>query len=431
MIQRAPLTQAEKQVIEERKATGKSLRQIGEELECSTETVRKWWRCQHNGRIVRLRGRPKRGALSTYPGEVREKALEIKRAHAHWGPAMVKLELKKVLELNETELPCAASLSILFKESCPEAVQPRQVRSLPPPDPKVGHVHQRWQMDAKEGIPIGAERVNVQEIRDVHSGLMINSQAFITTTPKRWRRLSRAEHQQALRQAFSQWGLPDEVQTDNDGEFVNLNDRSFPSLFTLWLVGLGVTHVLSRPHRPTDQPQIERNHRTQGDFVWKDQTFVLVDQLQQALDQQCQLYNEHYPSQAAHCHRSPPLVAFPTAHSTGRPYHPDLECDLLDLKRIDAFLARSVWTRKVADNGSVHLGDHYYLLGKFWKGRSISIRYLPNLRSFRFETDQGALISILPALGIEKEHLIGLISAKIPLPVGFQFSLPLQGVRFY
>lgn len=428
MVQRAPLTQAEKQMIHQKKASGMSLRRISVELQCSLETVRKWWRNDRDQRSIRPRGRPKLGALSSYPQPISEKAIQIKKAHSHWGPKRVKLELMKVLSLGEEDLPSAARLSVLFKERCPEAVQPREPRLLAPPTHKVGVVHQRWQMDAKEGIPVGVEWVNVQEIRDVHSGLMIASQAFVTTTPKRWRRLSRAEHQQVLRQAFSQWGLPCELQTDNDGEFVNPYDRSFPSLFTLWLVGLGVTHVLSRLHRPTDQPQVERNHRTQGDFVWKDQAFEQVEQLQQALDHHCQLYNQHYPSRAAHCHGHPPLSVFPTAHTTGRPYHPDLEWDLFNLNRVDAFLAQFVWIRNTSANGALHLGNQFYRLGRSFMSRPVSIRFLSVSRSFRFETMDGSLARVLPALGIEKEHLIGLIPAHIPLPMGFQFSLPFYGV---
>jgi len=428
MPQRAPLTQVEKQSIGDKKAAGVSLQQISAELRCSLGTARKWWRVSRDQRIVRAQGRPKQGAISTYPPEVRSKAIEIKKAHPHWGPEMVNLELKKVLSLSEEELPSIAGLSVLFRLCCPEAVQPRQPRMLPPPDPKVKVVHQRWQMDAKEGIPVGLERVNVQEIRDIFSGLMIASQSFVTTTPKWWRRLSRAEHQQVLRQAFSEWGLPREVQTDNDAEFVNPNDSGFPSLFTLWLVGLGVTHVLSRPHRPTDQPQVERNHRTQGDFVWKDQVFDCVEQFQEALDHYRHLYNEEYPSRAAHCQGVPPLLAFPSALSTGRPYHPDLEWDMFDLKRIDAFLSQLVWSRKVAKNGMAYIGDQYYYLGIKKKSLPVSIRFLPDSRSFRFQAPDGSHIKDLPALGLEKDHLIGLISPHLPLPIGFQYSFPLQGV---
>ena len=428
MNQRAPITQAEKQIIVEKKAKGMSIRAISIELKCSFETGRKWWRYERDQRKPRPRGRPKRGPLSTYAPAVVEKAVELKKAHPHWGPDMVKLAMVKQLQLDPARLPSAARLSVLFKQRCPEAVQPRQRRLQAPADPKVREVHQRWQMDAKEGLSLGNERANVQEIRDCYSGLMIVSQAFLTTLPTGWRHLKRAEHQQALRKAFSQWGLPLELQTDHDGEFVNITDPTFPSPFTLWLVGLGVTHVLSRPHRPTDQPQIERSHRSQGDFVWKDQVFEHLDPFQQALDQQCQSYNQTYPSHAGHCNGTPPLAAFPYAVSTGRPYHLDLEWTLFDLQRVYAFLAQSVWTRKVASNGAIHIGGDYYLLGSHWIAHLVSIRFLPDNCSFRFESEEGEEIAILPAQGLDKEHLIGVIPAHPPLPIGYQFAFPLIGV---
>ena len=67
MAQRAPLTQAEKQMISQKKATGESLVEISRAMHCSYETVRKWWRIARDQRQVRARGRPKRGPLSTYP----------------------------------------------------------------------------------------------------------------------------------------------------------------------------------------------------------------------------------------------------------------------------------------------------------------------------------------------------------------------------
>jgi transposase InsO family protein len=342
---------------------------------------------------------------------------------------MIRLKLEGELSLEKSQLPSAARLSVLFKQACPDKVQPRQLRLPPPPTQTVTSVHQRWQMDAKEGLPVGTERVNVQEIHDKYSGLMIVSQTVATTLPgEHWRHLNRAEHQQVLRRAFSQWGLPLEVQTDNDGEFVNITDRTFPSHFTLWLIGLGITHVLSHPHRPTDQPQVERQHRSQGDFVWKDQTFDRIEALQQALDDQSQLYNHLYPSQAAHCQGRPPLSVFPTAESTGRPYHPDLEWELFDMHRVDTFLAQFVWTRKVARNGVVHIAGEGYSLGTIRKGQFVAVRFLPGSRSFRFERPDGTEIVVLPALGLEKEHFIGTIPAHLPLPVGFQYALPMPGV---
>jgi transposase InsO family protein len=429
MTQRVPLTEAEKQSIQKMKATGMSLASISIELSCSFQTVRKWWRNGKKGLKVRPRGRPKRGALSTYLEKISQKAVEIKKTHPHWGSKKVRLELKSELFLEEDQLPSAARLSALFKERCPEAVQAHQARLLPPTDPKVHSVNQRWQMDAKEHIPLGTETANVQEIRDVYSGLMIASQAFASRhVGKGWQRLRREDHQNVLRLAFGQWGLPLEVQTDNDDAFAHHTDADFPSLFTLWLVGLGIQHIRSRPHRPTDQAQIERNHRTQGDFVWKDQSFTQLDLLQQALDKARQMYNEQYPSQSSHCHGRSPLSVFPTARFTGRPYHPDLEWDLFELKRVDAFLSGHVWTRKVASCGTVHLGSNIYNIGKPWSSQTIAACFVPDSRSFKFLTKDGSLIKTLPALDLGKEQIIGLIPLHIPLATGFQFSLPLLGV---
>jgi transposase InsO family protein len=271
MTQRCALTEAEKQYIQQRKEMGISLGQIAQELHCSIETTRKWWRWLCKKKRPGLRGRPKRGTLSTFSQVLREKVVEVKKAHPHWGPISIKLELQHDPHWAPEALPSDAGLSSLFQQVCPEAVQPRQHRPTRPKKNAVQAAHQRWQMDAKEGVRVGHDWVTIQEIRDVFSGVMLAALAFVTTTAKRWRRLSLAEYQQVLRGAFQCWGLPLEVQTDHDGVFVVPKDPQFPSLFTLWLVGLGVTHVTSRPYRPTDQGAIERNHRTLGDFSWKDQ----------------------------------------------------------------------------------------------------------------------------------------------------------------
>jgi len=168
MAQRAPLSEAEKELISEKKKAGMSLHEIGQELACSFETVRKWWRCRRDQRTIRKRGRPVRGVGSSYPQRVVEQAIELKQAHPHWGPKKIRVELQRMHSLRGDQLPSPARLSVLFKQRCPDAVQPREKRLLSPPDPSVHWAHQRWQMDAKEGIELGTQRANVQEIRDIY-----------------------------------------------------------------------------------------------------------------------------------------------------------------------------------------------------------------------------------------------------------------------
>jgi transposase-like protein len=49
MATRAPLTEAEKQYIYDRKQQGASLKMIAQELDCAPETARKWWRYRRDG----------------------------------------------------------------------------------------------------------------------------------------------------------------------------------------------------------------------------------------------------------------------------------------------------------------------------------------------------------------------------------------------
>ena len=430
MTMRAPLTEVEKQYIGQRKRGGASLKQIAGELDCSWETARKWWRHLRDGTRPRPRGRPRTGILSTYPHLVRETAVAIKRARPHWGPANVSLELKRQLGLETCELPSLSCLSALFKAECPEAVQPRRRQMYPERCPSsVTHPHQRWQIDGKEKVAVGdGEVATVLEVRDPVAALMIASQAIEVTTETHWRKLSLLEVQNILRQAFEEWGLPLEIQTDREQVYIGHRKGTFPALFTLWLKGLGIEHIVSRARRPTDQAQVERNHRTMGDMAWKDLHFDQVEQLQGVLDDCRQRHNHELPSHAADCRGQPPLALRPGANHSGRPFHPALESRLFDLRRVDAYLAQPVWTRPVSHHGEVSIGRRKYQVGCAHAGETVSVRFIPATRAFRFQSSDGTLIAEKPATGLHKAHIMSGLPSDQTLPHGFQFSLPLEGV---
>jgi transposase InsO family protein len=430
MNTRVPVTEAEKEYIFQRKQDGASLKQIAEEIACKPMTARKWSRHLRDGTWPRPRGRPPSGVLSTYPASVRETAVGIKQAHPHWGPANVRLELKDQLALEEEALPSCARLSALFKAECPEAVQPRQrhhYRQKPPTTVK--HPHQRWQIDSKEAIPLGDEDVaTVLDIRDPKGALMITSTAFVTTTEQGWRKLTQDEVKDELRMAFAKWGMPLEVQTDREDVFIGAPQSYFPSYFTLWLVGLGMTHVVSRHGKPTDQAQVERTHRTLGDMVWKDTHFDAPEHLQLALDNGRYRYNNELPVQAADCHGQPPLTVHPHANHSGRPFQPSLECILFNMDLVDRYLSSFVWTRKVWASGQVRVGGYAYSLGKMHVGQTVSVQFVASSRSFCFKATDGTVLSEKPARGLDKDTLMGRPLADQPLSTPVQIPLFLEGV---
>jgi transposase-like protein len=432
MATRAPLTEAEKEYIYERKQEGASLTKIGDALGCAYETARKWWRHQRDGTRPRPKGRPRRGILSSYPAAIRERAIALKRAHPHWGPANVNLQLKRELGLEKDELPSSPRLAALFKAECPEAVQPRQRRLYPEKAPtSVTHPHQRWQVDGKEKVAIGDnDVVTILNARDPVGALMIASRAFVTTTPQWLRKLTLQEVKDTLRQAFTEWGLPLEIQTDRETVYVGAPQETFPSLSALWLIGLGIQHIVSRDRRPTDQAHVERSHRTVGDMAWKDQPCATVEQLQSLLDDCRQRYNEELPVQAADCQGRPPLEVRPWARHSGRPFHSGLEWTLFNLQRVDAYLACQVWIRKVSAHGEVHIGRRRYQVGCINAQLTVSIRFCHDTRCFRFQSSDGTVISERLALGLDKADIIGHMPFEEVFPLLFQLPFPLRGYDF-
>jgi transposase InsO family protein len=368
--------------------------------------------------------------LSQYPVDLIQTDVTIKRAHPHWGPANVRVELSHQSQQDSPALPSLSRLSVLFKQHCPEAVQPRKPREQPKCLPTSLHVHQRWEVDAVEKIVLRAGQfASVLEIREPVGALMILSRAFATTiiAGRTWRKLTLEELRQAMRLAFSVWGRPQEIQTDNESIFAGVHKADFPTLYTLWLVGLGIQHLFSRAGQPTDQAHVERNHRTQADMSWKDAEYDGPEELQQVLDQSCQRYNRELPVHAGQCRGQPPLCAAPDAAYTGRPYDPALEYELFDLAAVDQFLVtQGPWIRKADSNGVVWLGSYKYYLTRVHKNQFVSIHYLAETRSFSFVIERDEAVVTLPALGLSKTDLTGLFPVQIPAL--FQYPLPLVGV---
>lgn len=425
---RKPLTEEEKKFILRRKENGATLAQIGEGLHCSIWTIRKWWRRQRDGISVRQRGRPKKGALSTYPLALREEAKRLKQAHRHWGPAMVKVVLQECF--GDIKLPSDSQLAVFFQEVCPEAVQSRQRQQYPEKAPSSVHrPHERWQIDAQEGVAHGDEEyVTVLNVRDPAGALMIASRVFVTTTEKRWRKLTRQEVQAVLRTSFEEWGMPLQIQTDREVVYVGHPQQQFPSLFTLWLAGLGIRHILSRPRRPTDQAAEERNHRTIDDMALHDHYCESLSEMQQMLDLTRQRYNEAYPARAGLCHKQPPLETHPWARHSGRPFHSQAEWDMFHMEWVDEFLADQTWTRQVTENGQLHLNGDLYYVGNCYRNQTVSIRFNPKNRRFIFRTQEGQFIAELPGCKLDKADIIGYAPMNLEPVACFQLPLPLQGV---
>jgi hypothetical protein len=288
-----------------------------------------------------------------------------------------------------------------------------------------------WQLDSQEGLRLkSGEVATICNIRDPVGGAMIVSCAFSVRTKSRWRKLEWTEVQAVLRKAFTEWQtLPDGIQTDNELGLAGASNDPFPGKLTLWLVGLGVVHRFSRPGRPTDQPHIERSHRTLRDWTTDEEAMIDVEHLQQRLDRECYVHNHLYPSQASDCAGQPPLTAHPELLTPRRPYHPDLEIDLFDQQRVYDHLAQYTFKRTVSAAARVSLGRQNYSLGKKLVRehniKTVLARLDQCSAEWIFFTKEGEELLRRPLIGLDLNTLTGFNPPAVMAtrPIQLAFSL--------
>jgi hypothetical protein len=300
-------------------------------------------------------------------------------------------------------------------------------------------VHEQWQLDSQEGIYLTNQEVaTICNIRDPVGGAMIASRAFSVGTERRWRKLEWTEVREVLRGAFAEWQtLPDAVQTDNELGLAGTSSDLFPGKLTLWLAGLNVAHRFIRPGHPTDQPHIERNHRTLRDWAVDETSAADLDHLQQALERERQVHNRLFPSQASDCAGRPPLTAHPELLTPRRAYRPDLEEELFDPQRVYDFLAQFTFKRAVDGKARVSLGRQTYLIGKklvqAHELTTVLARFDPKAKEWVFLTPGEKGIVRRPPVGLDSRSLRGLDRMGSQPSQAVQLTLPLfdqrQGVR--
>jgi hypothetical protein len=428
MIHRLPLTVAEREAIYYGKLHGRQLGDLAEELSCSPECARKWWRVGRDEGLAGLRRsrqpRTKTGALSRFDPLVAERALYWKRQHPKRGPTRILVDLAQDSVLKDLALPKRTALANFFHAACPELLQQRRPRPTAPPPAR--HVHERWEVDSKEAIRLADGTIaTVFEVREPIACVCLGAIAYTVQTAKAWRKLNLCEVQAALRLVFTEFGLPVGIQTDRERLFGRPPTEAFPTLFTLWLVGLGITHYFGRPRQATDQAHVEREHRTLFDWLEQPQPLANLEALQAGLGEARYMHNYVLPSEAGDCQGRPPMEVHPEVLQPLRPYHPAAELVLFDLAQVDRFLARFTWSYKVSKVGQVRIADHSYSVGKAHAGERVDAQFDPEDRHFVFRESQNSqLIKRFPAKGLDVATITGL-DAPEPQPCEpIQLSFP-------
>lgn len=355
-----------------------------------------------------------RGLLSTFEPVVRFAALRLKRVHPAWGPAVILDELRQRRSTRRKRLPRPSQLAAYFQQFGSRLVQPRRHLQLPPPlaaapSDTGGLV---FQLDMQERLFLPAlGYFNVVNIRAPQWGMTVGCSPH-PAGRKRWAcKVSLNEIRDDCRQAFTQWGLPDELQTDHDKVLVPSGEFPFPSVFTLWLVGLGVRHTLIQ--RVTQNSSVERSHRTFDKQMLSGCPAQDWPAFRRYVAAELKRLNERVPSRAKACHGQIPLVAHPEARTPRRPYRRAQEAQLFSMACVYTYLAHGRWVRRASTHGQFKFADRVWNAGRRFENQLVVITFTADTHEFVLSTLTGEEIKRLPSDWITETAIRGLDNDEV------------------
>jgi transposase InsO family protein len=294
--------------------------------------------------------------------EVEARILALRRAHPGWGPRTIGSKLRKELE----QPPSRSSIyRCLLRHRLidhkPRRRRPQDYRRWERSRPM-----ELWQMDVMGGVMLegGIELKAITGIDD-HSRYCVLA-----------RLVSRATARpvcDALLQALSRYGIPDEILTDNGKVFTGrLAHKPATVAFDRICLANGIRHILTAPYSPTTTGKIERLHKTIRKELLDGRTFDSIEQAQAELDAWVARYNSEREHQAIG--DVPPVRRFELVQRT--------PADVLDPQlepQGEPQPARPTVTRRVDRAGRISILKHRYHVGRHLAGQRVDVESVDGL----------------------------------------------------
>jgi transposase len=414
-------TLAERVEIGERWEAGQKDPEIAAAMGLPVSTVRKWRRkYKKEGRagLTSRMGRPPTGALGQFPLEIRDTIRDMRQEHSGWGPLTIRTELEDAQRFVGLRLPSRPRIAAFLKQ---EGLTRKYERHSELPqaqavDPQ--RAHEEWEMDAQGVVQVsGLGSVSVINISDLFSRVKVDSFPCLDTSHP-----STQDYQLVLRRAFVTYGLPERMSLDHDSVFYdNASASPFPSTVHMWLIALGIDVRFIEKPPPAEHSVIERGHQTVAQQAIAGQTFTDGAALQASLSERLDFLNTRFPSRSLA--GQAPLVAYPEAQHSGRPYRLEWEEAVLDMQRVYDYLAQARWFRRTSPAGQFSLAARRYGLGKDFANRTLEITFDAQTHKLTCLSEDGKQETHLPIQGLTKSALMGELSPLVSQPF-YQLALP-------
>jgi transposase InsO family protein len=230
-----------------------------------------------------------------------------------------------------------------------------------------------WQADVTHWALADGSEVEILNVIDDHSRLLVASRAFVTAKA--------ADVVETFHRGAAELGFPASMLTDN-GAIFTAESRQGTCAIELELIALGIDYKHSRPYHPQTCGKVERFHQTLKRWLARQRRPATVAGLQAQLDRFRAYYNTVRPHRALA--RRTPAEAF-AARTKAKPRRPGLTIASHHRVRRD----------RIDTGGNVTLRYHSRLLhlgvGRRYAGSRVML--LVNDRDVRVINDDGELLA--------------------------------------
>lgn len=399
----SPLTIDDYKRISEFVKTGHISSEIADKLGCSIALINKARVRINKGIPIPKMGRPSHGPMSTFPEEVQEEILRVRGTKTKKGCRSIHSEL--TIESKPSE----STIYRLLKSRKQIKNNREKPKDKPSAPTKATRPHEVWELDARgrENLT-GVGSINFINGVDYVTGTYIS--VFPAPMETCFSSPSIVEYQTAMRLAMHTFGLPERVQTDHASVFFDNNHESpFPSVFTLWLVALGIDHTFSRKGIPQDQGSVEKSHQTIWNNIFDIRGYASWEALFNECLKQRDRLNNNFPSRALG--NTCPFDNVEAIHS-GRLFSINNEESQLDISRVYTFLSEQKWQREITGRKCFFMGGNRYPVPGSTVGEIASITFDIESKMFRVEVVDKYIKFVSP-IKITKEVLMGI---TLPIP---------------
>lgn len=229
--------------------------------------------------------------------------------------------------------------------------------------------HHTWQIDGKEGVELGnGDKVSWMNIAD--EGTTAHLLAGVVNCPT----VLKMDSQQAthiVNDAFSRWGLPEQIKIDNGYPFVSPKHIKIPTKTKLWWIGLGIQVIQNWPRCPQQNGVVECLQGIMGSWS-NPKGQNCVEALQESLNQESDFQRNDYqiPSKDYQTR----IELHPELEQNPRKYNPDK----FEMNLVYNFLSEQVWSRLVNNNGSLRIFGIQIYVGLKFKKENLTITFDPD-----------------------------------------------------